>query len=378
MPSLDGRGFASRNPRAICQMPTPDQAQLCIVGHTGQVGRALLTLLNATDLDHLPHRNWKIAALANRTQILWPQQSHTPENRMPGDWPHIITRFRQHRGPKLFIDCSADRNVVAQYPLLLKHRITIITPNKLAFSTSQSFYTSLQRIARQNGAGLHYETTVGASLPVLSTVRDLLKTGDRIAKAEACLSGTWSYVLYRLHLGIPFSQAVAEAQALGYAEPDPATDLGGSDVRRKLLILLREVGLKWEPEDIAGDNPMPHTSQPSTSSDNWVLHLADSDPLWSKRVTHASSQGQRLVYRAGFDGSHARVELVPVPKGSILADLAPGENRVCFWTHRYATIPLSISGPGAGPELTAAGVLLDMLKAEADLRTGVYLHESMR
>ncbi|EQD76582.1 aspartate kinase [mine drainage metagenome] len=344
--------------RPLDSDPTEACVQLCIVGHTGQVGRALLNLLEATALDHLSGLNWRIAALANQSQVHWPQASRAPERRVPGDWPHIVARFRQHRGPKFFVDCSADESVVAQYPLLLRHRISIITPNKLAFSASQSFYASLQRIARQNGAGLHYETTVGASLPVLSTVRNLLRTGDRITRVEACLSGTWSYLLNRIHLGIAFSQAVEEAQTLGYVEPDPAADLAGLDGRRKLLILLREAGLTCEPADITGDRPTPPGNR----------NLADCDSHWSKRVSEAVSRGQRLVYRAGFDGSHARVELVTVPAGSILADLAPGENRVCFWTRRYSTTPLSIAGPGAGPELTAAGVLLDMLRAEAGLR----------
>lgn len=350
-------------------VPTPGPVPLFMVGHTGQVGRALLNLLDGTGPAKVAQGNWEIVALANRSEVLWPKTSPWPEKRVSGDWPKLIARFRQHPGSKLFIDCSADGQVVKQYPALLKHGISIITPNKLAFSASQSFYTSLQALAREHQAGLYYETTVGASLPVLSSVRDLLTTGDRIARVEACLSGTWSYVLGRIHSGIPFSEAVREAQALGYAEPDPATDLEGTDVRRKLLILLREAGFICEPGEITGHNPMPRLRPPHTAPGSWVRDLPSSDPLWSRRVARAVSRGQRLVFRAGFDGQHARVELVPVPRGSVLANLVPGENRICFWTGRYAKVPLSIAGPGAGPGLTAAGVLLDLFKA-AGIRTG--------
>ncbi len=374
MSRLGLRWLASR--RDTCwtrAFPATDPLQLCIAGHTGQVGHALLVHLQEKGLNRDSVRNWQVAALVNSRLVQWPETSAPPEQREPGDWARIIARFKRHPGPKLFIDCSASESVAAQYPVLLGHHIPIVTPNKLAFSASQRVYTTLQRLGRENGAGLYYETTVGASLPILSTVRDLLSSGDQITRIEACLSGTWSYVLNRLQSGIAFSQAVREAQERGYAEPNPVHDFSGSDVRRKLLILLREIGLELEPSDVAGENPFPESTQAGNRPDNFMPWPTDWDALWSERALEAASQGQRLVFRACFDGRQGRVALARVPVGSMLAELAPGENRICFWTRRYSMIPLSVAGPGAGPELTAAGVLLDVIKAEAAQHRGAHL-----
>lgn len=341
---------------------------LFIAGHSGCVGRALLAQLEtlAPRIALQSGVTLRLAALANRREVHWREGDETVPRR-ENDWPELLRRFRAEPGIKLFVDCSAAAALAALYPTLLAQGIGVVTPNKLAFSGPQASYRRLRELAQSQGVPCRYETTVGAALPLLSTLHDLLAAGDRVTRIEACLSGTLSFLFTRVNHGMPFSAALREARARGYTEPHPAEDLTGADSARKLLILLREAGMAWEPEQVAAESLVPVELAAETDAERFLAGLAAHDVVWAKRAEAAHHRNLRLAYLARFDGRSALAGVTHVAARDPFALLAPGENLVHLWTQRYQPVPLSIAGPGAGPELTAAGVLTDILKAAAEL-----------
>ncbi len=339
---------------------------LGVFGHTGQVGRVLIQMLTAPTPGTNPPK-WVFGFLANRRNILWPAEDTTfPENRQGDDFIFILERFLRTPGPKILIDCTADESLPKLYPYLLARDIPVVTPNKHAFSGPQSFYNELKR---QNGSlGIcHYETTVGAALPILSTIRALRESGDRIRKFEAALSGTWSYILHQLHQGLPFAQTVRRARDLGMTEPHPQADLAGMDLHRKTLILMREAGYQIEPDDV----PLPRwipgvTFRPGLDRELFLNDLVRQDPLWSAAIQETRKRREKLVLLIRFDDHQgATLGLVSLPAGNAFAELRPAENRLEIWTDRYHSIPLSIAGPGAGAEITAFGLFQELLRVIA-------------
>jgi aspartokinase/homoserine dehydrogenase 1 len=239
-----------------------------------------------------------------------------------------------------------------------------VTPNKLAWSGSQAQYDLLREAERRSGLIPRYETTVGAALPILGTVRALRKGGDACRRIESVLSGTLSYVFAQLRAGLPFSVAVARARDLGYTEPHPREDLTGADVARKLLIILREAGFSMEPESISVESLVPEELLEEDEPERFLARLRESDKAWNSRIRKAGSG--TLSYVAWFDGANAGVGVKVLHPGHPLASLRPTENMVVLTTHRYDEVPLTIAGPGAGRELTASGVLTDFLAAVHD------------
>ena len=181
-------------------------------------------------------------------------------------------------------------------------------------------------------------------------------------------SGTLSFLFQRLNHGTPFSIAVSEARDEGYTEPHPAEDLKALDSARKLLILMREAGIAWEPERIAVKGLLPPELQDEPDEERFLTRLAVHDQAWGARVESARKQGLRLACLAEFDGREARVGLTQVPAADPFARLSAGENLVRVWTKRYQPVPLTIAGPGAGTEVTAAGLLTDLIKAATGSR----------
>lgn len=342
---------------------------LLIGGHTGRVGAALLRLL-AQERGRLlaKHRvEFEVVGVVSRHTVHW----HNPDAgwreevlpRAEDDWSDIIRRFRGYLGPKLFVDCTAAVAIGGYYREFLEQGIGIVTPNKLALSGPEKQYRELLATAELLRLPYRYETTVGAALPILSTVADLRANGDEVLRIEAVLSGTLSFLFQRLHLGVPFSAAVSEARAEGYTEPHPVEDLKAQDSARKLLILMREAGIACEPEHIAVKSLVPPDLAGEADPDRFVAGLAAHDATWAVEAEQARKHGRRLACLAEFDGQEARVGVAPVPAADAFAHMAAGENLVRVWTRRYQPVPLSIAGPGAGAEVTAAGVLTDLIKA---------------
>lgn len=267
----------------------------------------------------------------------------------------------------LIIDCSASSAVADHYAGWLAAGIHVITPNKNAGSGALSRYRAIQSAAAASGARFRYEATVGAGLPVISTLRDLLDTGDRVLAIEGIFSGTLAYLFNRYDGTTPFSQLIRDAMALGYTEPDPRDDLSGVDVARKLTILAREQGITIELADVAVESLVPECLRDS-GRDEVIARLAALDAPMAARATAARAAGAVLRYVAALDADgRARVGLVELPASHAFAHLKLTDNIVQFTTTRYRDNPLVIQGPGAGPEVTAAGVFADLLRVAATL-----------
>ena len=231
----------------------------------------------------------------------------------------------------------------------------LVLANKIPLASSLSVYHRLTA-SRQ----VRYETTVGAGLPVVDTLQKLLDTGDEVRRIQGCFSGTLGYICSRLDERVSFSAAVQEAKRLGYTEPDPRDDLAGTDVARKALILARLAGYDLETTDVVPESLFP-MEMGSLSVEEFVAQLGSLDEGYRRRVAAASSQGNVLRYVAEVEGGRCQVRLTEVPRNSLMGALRGPDNIVSFQTERYAANPLTIIGPGAGPPVTAAGVLGDIL-----------------
>lgn len=340
---------------------------LLIAGHSGRIGTELCRQLSSLqETAQTPRADLRIAGLINSRETRWPDRDKpgvTTFPRHPGDWPHILRRFLSRDvGTRMFVDCTAGRAFACHYAALLQHRIGIVTPNKLANSGALVDYLALRQVVDRHATPYQYETTVGAALPVLGALADIRTRGDRVTRIEALVSGSLSFIFGRLNQGMTFSTAVRDARAHGFTEPHPASDLQGTDSGRKLLIMLREAEYHWELDRITVDSLVPAASAAEPDPDRFVAGLAAVDAEWTAKITAARRRNLRLVYLARFDRRGARAGITHVSNQDPFALLAPGENLIRIWTEQYQPIPLSISGPGAGPVLTAAGILTDILK----------------
>jgi aspartokinase/homoserine dehydrogenase 1 len=272
-----------------------------------------------------------------------------------------------HLPHALIADCSASPAVAAQYPKWLAQGMHIVTPNKQAGSGPIARYREIQANARESGARFRYEATVGAGLPIISTLRDLVDTGDRIDRIEGMFSGTLAFLFNRFDGSQPFSTLVREARQLGYTEPDPRDDLDGKDVARKLVILARELGLSTELSEVDVDSLVP-AELAAGSIDDFMARLPELDAAMQARLDAARARGEVLRFVASLDAAgRARVGLRALPTSHAFANGKLTDNVVQFTTARYNKNPLVVQGPGAGPEVTAAGVFADLLRVAAYL-----------
>ena len=262
----------------------------------------------------------------------------------------------------VFVDCTADDGIVQLYDDILAANISVVTPNKKAAAGPYSLYQRLTRTAARSGAKFLFETNVGAGLPVISTLRDLHGSGDEIVKIEAVLSGTLSYIFNTFDGRTAFSDVVSIAREKGYTEPDPRDDLNGLDVARKLLILARETGLKLEIEDITLENLVPEDCRDTASVETFFEKLKQHDDVFAKRCQDAATAGEVLRYIAVLENGKAEVALKSVGPEHPFYHLSGSDNMISFTSDRYNDRPLVIKGPGAGAEVTAAGVFADIIR----------------
>jgi aspartokinase/homoserine dehydrogenase 1 len=350
---------------------------LVIAGPTGKVGRALVNLLQdrQTWLREEHRLDLQIIGAVNTQRMIWEERGIAPhllqaelKGAEPSDWSLCQERMRTYRSlPLVFLDCTASTFLARQYLALLEAEIGIVTPNKIANTLEYAYYEELRRVGRNRKNRYLYETTVGAATPMLQTLDDLRRTGDRIQKVEGVLSGTLSFVFSRVNQGERFSEAVREAARRGFTEPHPATDLSGEDVARKLLILAREAGYRLEREEISVEGLVPNEIQAVSDPEAYINSLSALDLLWEGLATRARTGGNRLTYLATFDGNRASVGIAEVPKESPFVRLLPSENAVHYYSDRHTPLPLTIQGVGAGPEVTARGVLADVLHTAAEM-----------
>jgi len=281
---------------------------------------------------------------------------------------HLIEAARRAtQTVRVFVDCTASAEVADAYAGLLAHGVVIVSANKIAFSGPPERCARLRRLARRHG-GTYAETTVGAGLPILRPIADMVATGDTVTRIEGVLSGTLSFIFGLLNTGRPFSRAVRAAHERGFTEPDPRDDLSGRDVARKLVILGREAGFDISAEDIRTVPLLPGDGWCDLSLDDFWKRLPEADPHFEARRASAAAADSVLACTAAIDRSGARLSVQAVPRSHPCASLSPGDNLVAVTSHRYRERPLVIQGPGAGPDVTAAGVFADLLRAGLEAR----------
>lgn len=267
------------------------------------------------------------------------------------------------RTSAVFVDCTDSEETMGFYGPLLDAGVHVVSANKRPFGGDLAIYRSIKAGRRRGRGALFHETTVGAALPVVGTLSDLVRTGDRVRRIEGALSGTLGFLMTKVADGVAFSVALKEAHDLGYTEPNPREDLSGKDVARKILILAREAGLQIQASEVKRESLLPSPEWDAMSLDEFWRRLPELDQAIEKRAQEASIDGGRLVYLASVNEGVAEVGLRRVESSSPFASLRGGDNMVAFRTDRYSESPLVVRGPGAGPDVTASGVFADIIKA---------------
>ena len=278
-----------------------------------------------------------------------------------------IERFSAHVNPDhlphaAVLDCTASQAVSDRYGDFFTAGIHVVTPNKRAQSAPQESYERLHQLRREHGVHLLYETNVGAGLPVIETLRDLIATGDQVLSVEGIFSGTLAYLFNALDASAEFSRVVREARDAGYTEPDPREDLSGMDVARKLLILARELGLDMDLHDVEVESLAPEELDDATVEE-FLDGLGRYDAEMRGRLQQAETDDCVLRYVGRLDSrGRASVRLESLPADHLFARLHKTSNMFLFRTARYSDNPLVVQGPGAGPAVTAGGVFADVLR----------------
>ena len=261
----------------------------------------------------------------------------------------------------VFIDCTADMQVAMRYKQILSGYVSVVTANKIACSSDYSYYQDLKKIANERGVRFMYETTVGAGLPIIKTINDLVLSGDKIHRIEAVLSGTLNFIFNEIGPDLPLSVAIKKAKEKGFSEPDPRIDLSGTDVVRKILILSREAGFALEKKDVTVKSFLPESCF-NGSIDEFFEEVRKYDDEFEDRRKKLVAEKKKWRFLASLDNGIAKVELVTVDQSHPSYDLAGSNNIVLLTTDRYKELPMVIKGYGAGAEVTAAGVFADLMR----------------
>ncbi len=301
--------------------------------------------------------------LAERSVDLADWRSVLDGNSEPVNWDVFSAHVNaEHLPHAAIVDCSASEMIADMYLDWFKEGVHVVTPNKKAHSGPMEYYDALHQQRRQHGAHFLYETTVGAALPIIETLRDLRQTGDEVTSIEGIFSGTLAYLFNVFDGSKPFSQIVREARDNGYTEPDPRDDLSGMDVARKVIILAREIGLRLELDDLVIESLVPE-GLGNGSIDEFLDALPEFDAAMKKRWSEAHDNGNILRYvgRLGESGG-ATVRLESLPAEHSFGNMNLTDNIVRYVSRRYSDNPLVVQGPGAGPAVTAAGVFADLLR----------------
>jgi aspartokinase/homoserine dehydrogenase 1 len=337
----------------------------------GLVGRALLAQL-AAQAPLLRERSGidlRVRAVANRAAMITSDAAlDTARVDLSGGRPTDLDALADHVQAEhlphaVIVDCTASDEIAGRYEAWLRRGIHVVTPNKRAGAGPLARYQAIRELGRTLSRHFLYEATVGAGLPVITTLRDLVLTGDRVERIEGVLSGTLSYVLNVFEHGRPFSAIVREAKERGYTEPDPRDDLSGMDVARKLVILAREMGVAIDLADVAVESLVPPGGERAGTPEELFDALAAADDTMGRRRDGAAARGEVLRYVGVVDASgKATVSLREYPRAHAFARITATDNVIAFTTARYRAQPLIVQGPGAGPEVTAGGVFADLLR----------------
>ncbi|HAK80378.1 MAG TPA: bifunctional aspartate kinase/homoserine dehydrogenase I, partial [Runella sp.] len=350
---------------------------LFVVG-TGLIGSTFLKQLAAQSAYLAKEKLLKVNVVGlARSKKMWlnPEgislqnwQEELDENGKTTSLSAFVQRIREFNLPNsVFIDCTSDKDIIQYYFPLLDASVSVVTPNKVANSSSYAEYRRLQQTAVRKGVKFLYETNVGAGLPIINTIQGLMSSGDKFVKIEAILSGTLSFIFNSFVEGTRFVDIVGEAKEKGYTEPDPRDDLSGLDVARKILILARETGIALEMSDIQIAPILPENCLQAPTVDAFFKEVEGSDAYFANLLNEAVAKGEKLRYIATLENGKATLQLRTVDADHPFYSLSGADNIVSFTTERYNTRPLVVKGPGAGAEVTASGVFADVMSISSYL-----------
>jgi aspartokinase/homoserine dehydrogenase 1 len=339
---------------------------------TGNIGKTLMSQLQQ-QMPYLAQNNdleVKVMGISNtRQMLLTPEgldlstwESTMEEFSEKADLSVFIKRMKAMNLPNcVFVDNTASAEPVEHYEQILKSSISVVTCNKIGNSGEFSQYTDFKQAARQAGVDFFYETNVGAGLPIIKTLKDLMLSGDKVARIEAILSGTISYIFNNFTGDRKFHEVVKEAQDKGYTEPDPRDDLNGKDFMRKMLILARDGGYAMEASDISIENMLPAACLAASSVSDFYAELESNAAYFENLKQQAAAAGKVLRYIGKLENGKAEITLQMVDENHPFYMLSGSDNIISFTTDRYKVRPLVVKGPGAGAEVTAAGVFADII-----------------
>lgn len=351
---------------------THKQLNIFIVG-TGNVGSRLLAQLKQQQQFLLQHLNLqvRVTGIANSKRMLfvdngseidlstWKEQL---QNADPNNLDVFVeTVIDKNLRNSVFVDVTANDEVATVYDRLLSKAVSVVACNKIAASSPYKNYVQLKSLASEYNALFLFETNVGAGLPVIGTLNDLRRSGDKVKKIQAVLSGTLNFVFNNYDGTKPFAEVVKQAQDEGYTEPDPRLDLGGTDVMRKIMILAREAGEKIEMEDITNNSFLPASCFEGSVSD-FYAEMAKHESHFKALYNEAAAKECKLKFVASYRDGKASVGLQHIAPGSDFYHLYGKDNIVLFQTQRYPEQPLVVKGAGAGADVTASGVFADIIR----------------
>jgi len=350
---------------------TRTKLALAFIG-VGNVGGAVLRQLHQ-QREYLLSRGFdvRVVALANSKRFIV-----DPDGINLGRWSETLQQATDRMDPRALakriaaleltngalVDCTVGPAIVDAYPEFVDANLHIVTPNKWANALPWKQYTALMALLEARQKHFLFEANVGAGLPIVSTLRDLIASGDEVVRIDGILSGTLSYLFNNFDGTTPFSTLVAEAHRNGFTEPDPRDDLSGTDVARKLLILARLIGCRLDLRDVDVDSLVPRRLSRGKYSDRFLPAYARFDHGMADRFKAAASRGNVLRYVGTLEDGKARAGLKEFPANHPVASAKGSDNVIAFTTKRYARTPLVVQGPGAGADVTAMGVFSDILK----------------